>query len=69
MKKLVLVPVGWPCSLEECPPGAFLFAEEHVGFKSEYRRSDGKPEAFNEAGEAYHGDGPVWSLKPTWEVA
>jgi hypothetical protein len=36
MKRLVLEPQGWPCTLEECPPGLFLHRDS-VGFKTEYR--------------------------------
>jgi hypothetical protein len=35
MKHLVLEPSGWPCTLQECPPGLFVFYE-HVGLKTEY---------------------------------
>ena len=58
-----LIPQGWLCSLDECPPGlfTFVFGDDHncIGFKSEYKRvialgAHQKPveaEAFNEAGE------------------
>jgi hypothetical protein len=35
MKRLAIVPNGWPCTLLECPPGIFLY-HDTVGFKSEY---------------------------------
>jgi len=35
MRKLTLIPDGWPCDLSECPPGLFLF-EDNVCFKTEY---------------------------------
>jgi len=35
MKRLVLEPYGWPCSLGDCPPGPFLY-ENTVCFKTEY---------------------------------
>jgi hypothetical protein len=55
MKRLVLVPHGWPCSLLECRPGLFL-SDEYVGFKSEYGGAEvGNIEAFNEAGEFFWG--------------
>lgn len=68
MKKLVLNPDGWPCTLAECPPGAFLHSEKHLGFKSEYHTSTGKIEAYNEAGEFYCGDPKdlVQPLLPEW---
>lgn len=37
MKRLVVVPAGWPCTLAECPPGLFLFEGKHLGFKTEYK--------------------------------
>ena len=72
MKKLTLIPTGWPCSLEECPPGHFLFDEKYVGFKTEYRTSEGTIEAYNEAGEAHSGrhcpdEVIVQPLEPKWE--
>ncbi len=56
MKRFELKPDGWPCRLAECPPGPFLF-KEALGFKSEYTSDKGFPEAYNEAGEYFHGDG------------
>ena len=50
MKQLVLKPNGWPCTLEECPPGIFVCGE-NIGFKSEY--SNDKTEAFCESGEYF----------------
>lgn len=66
MKKLTLVPDGWPCTLEDCPPGPFLF-KNTLCFKSEYRSPKGKVDAYNEAGEYFHGEGPVQPLKAIWE--
>ncbi len=51
----VLEPAGWPCTLAACPPGPFFSEGNHLGFKSEYRTTDGKIEAFNEAGEFFWG--------------
>ena len=68
MKRMTLEPDGWECSLEECPPGPFLFKKEHLGFKSEYRVPEtGGLEVFNEAGEYYCGEGLVQPLKVVWE--
>jgi hypothetical protein len=68
MRRLTLIPVGWPCTLAEARPGHFLFDGQHVGFKSEYGQATSKPEAFNEAGEYYQDDGkPVQPLEPKWE--
>jgi len=57
MKRLVLIPLEWPCTISECPPGYFLYnvdSEHILGFKSEYAKLiDGETicDAFNEAGE------------------
>lgn len=53
MKKLILKPEGWPCSIEECPPGFFVFNDVHVGFKTEYHSGEGGVQAYNEAGEHF----------------
>ena len=57
--KAELVPRGWCCTLEECPPGHFMWGNIHdavgFGFKSEYGM-EGEPNrtmAFNEAGEFF----------------
>jgi hypothetical protein len=52
MKRLELQPNGWPCRLDECPPGPFVNGNDSLGFKSEYSK-DGKIEAYNEAGEFF----------------
>lgn len=54
MKRLELIPNGWACTLDECPPGHFLF-HEMVGFKSEYRNNEGRIEAYCDTGEAFWG--------------
>lgn len=35
MKRLVVVPDGWPCKLSECPSGLFMF-EGALVVKSKY---------------------------------
>ena len=53
-KRMTLKPDGWFVSVNTCPPGAFAFQygdEWRLGFKSEYRTTNGKVEAFNSAGE------------------
>lgn len=40
MKKLVVAPNGWPCTLAECPPGLFTY-NEALAVKSEYRSAEG----------------------------
>ena len=61
MRRLLIVPSGWPCALRECPPGPFIDPDhpENLCFKSEYGDNDGKIDAFNAAGEYYTGTGPV----------
>ncbi len=38
MVRRCLVPFGWPCKLEECPPGIFWF-NNSFGFKDEYGKA------------------------------
>ena len=68
MIKLIMKPGGWPCTVDECEPGVFV-AQKQLCFKSEYHRDGGEAEAFNSAGEAYHGDpdGLVTPVEPIWE--
>lgn len=51
----VIVPNGWVCTLRDAPPGPFV-TQTHpdlLCFKSEYRTSDGRIEAYNSAGEFF----------------
>jgi len=66
-KILKLVPTDFECSIEECPPGFFLYINKEVGFKSEYTADGGKPEAFCSSGEYYHGTQSVIPLTEVWE--
>ena len=50
MKKIDFKPSGFECSLDECPPGFFLFRDE-ICLKTEY----GPCEAFCSSGEAFWG--------------
>lgn len=54
MQKLTIEPNGWVCTLKECPPGHFVFADS-LCFKTEYTSSNGNIEVFNEAGEVFWG--------------
>ena len=54
MRKLEVVPYGWPCPLMECPPGLFVYGDQ-LCFKSEYGDNDGKMDVYNSAGEYFHG--------------
>lgn len=35
MKRMIVEPDGWPCTLEECPPGHFVI-DGQLCFKTEY---------------------------------
>lgn len=48
MKRLELIPTGFPCTLAECPAGFFL-KDNEVCFKSEYFTND-RPDAYCEGG-------------------
>ena len=63
MTKLLIVPDGWPCTLEECPPGPFVTLDNPnlLCFKSEYSQPPAHkyPMALNSAGEFFSGEGRV----------
>lgn len=72
MKRLVMVPEGWPCMLSECRPGHFIF-ESRLCFKDEY---EGAGNSYNEAGEIFWGGTSdkhdrakliVQPVSPVWE--
>jgi len=48
MMELIITPDGWPCFLEECQPGFFIY-EGQLCFKSEY----GMDGIYNSAGEYF----------------
>lgn len=52
MKTYTIEPQGWPCTLEECPPGHFV-KDDQLCFKSEYRTQAGMVEAFCCSGEYF----------------
>lgn len=52
MKQLILVPDGWPCSLDECPPGLFVW-NDHIGFKTSYKADDDAMEVYSASGDAF----------------
>ena len=57
MRRLVILPQGWPCTLGECPPGFYLFQDD-LCMKTEYVRESvggNGVEAFNCGGEAFWG--------------
>jgi hypothetical protein len=66
MKILRVVPEGWPCTLEECPPGHFTHKDQ-LCFKTEYRDA-GKIEAYNSAGEFFCGDSNKTIVQPVIHV-
>lgn len=51
-RTLQLVPDGWECRFDECPPGLFVCGE-HVGLKTEYG-----DDAYCDSGEAWWGPTP-----------
>ncbi len=51
MKKLAVVPEGWPCTIEECRPGHFVY-QKQLCFKTEYR-SDKDIEVYCDSGETF----------------
>ena len=55
MKRLVIIPVGWPCTLGEAPPGPFIDPRhgDLLCFKSEYNHNNGQVMAYNSAGEFF----------------
>lgn len=50
MKRLVIKPNIWECSLKECPPGFFMFKND-LCFKTEY----GENEVYCSSGETFWG--------------
>lgn len=60
MRRLMIEPNGWPCTLKECPPGHFTYRDD-LCFKTEYRCAttasspNGKIEAYCESGEFFVG--------------
>jgi hypothetical protein len=72
MKRLVMVPDGWPCSLGESRPGFFIW-QDNLCFKDEYGSAGN---SFNSAGEIFWGGVTtkedrsrlvVQPVEPTWE--
>lgn len=51
MRRLVMVPDGWPCTLRECRPGHFVW-DDCLCFKDEYAEAGN---SYNEAGEVFWG--------------
>ena len=67
MIQRVIEPVGWVCTLKECPPGPFVTVEDPylLCFKSEYGY-EGRQEimSFNSAGEYFCGKGNEEMVQP-----
>lgn len=72
MKRLVMVPDGWPCKHGECRPGHFLW-RDHLCFKDEYGSAGN---SYDETGSIFWGgvkskDGVadllVQPVNPVWE--
>jgi hypothetical protein len=51
MKRLVMVPDGWPCKLGELRPGFFVW-NDMLGFKPDHKAENGKQIAFSATGES-----------------
>ena len=73
MKRLILYPNGWECSLLDCPSGHFVF-EEQLCFKSDYCTNEqaiaGKVDAYNSSGEFFTGKATDVTVQPVfaeWE--
>jgi hypothetical protein len=72
MKRLLIEPSGWPCTLKECPPGFFLY-EKQLCFKTEYGKAINfqgpyEPDAYNSAGEHFCLlDAEVQPVTDRWE--
>jgi hypothetical protein len=45
---MIIVPNGWKCKLNECPPGFFVY-DNQLCFKTEY----GKDEVYCSSGETF----------------
>lgn len=54
MKRLILEPNGWECTLGECLAGLFVF-DDSICFKTEYRTENGDMEVYCESGEVFIG--------------
>jgi len=61
-KTLSIVPYGWPCSLEQCAPGHFVY-NDNLCFKTEYITQQGKLEAYCETGEFFVGGATTEELR------
>jgi hypothetical protein len=49
MKRLVMVPEGWPCKLKEAPCGPFVW-DDMLCFKSDHKDENRRIMAFGEFG-------------------
>lgn len=55
VKILKIIPAGWECTIEECPPGHFV-CDGQLCFKTEYGCADSPDfpmQVFNSAGENF----------------
>ncbi len=70
MKRLVLEPNGWPCTILECPPGHFIHysgKDRDIGFKTEYGKENERDNVFNSAGEYFRPtDGDKCIVQPVY---
>lgn len=54
MKKLIVTPSDWPCTLADCPPGLFTYAES-LCVKTTYTENYHVEAYLAESGEAFWG--------------
>lgn len=63
MRRLVIVPEGWPCLYSECRPG-FFTADLMLGLKTEYEDN-----GYCDTGEAFaNKDRVVQPVNAVWEI-
>lgn len=63
MKRLIIVPDGWPCTYRECRPG-FFTSDAMLGLKTEYG-DDG----YCDSGEAFaRKESLVQPVNAIWEM-
>ena len=56
MKTVKIIPDGWECMIEDCPPG-FFYYDEQLCFKTEYMDTDedgnGQMQVYCSSGETF----------------
>jgi len=54
VKRLEMVPNGWPCTFKDCPPGYFVW-QGNLCLMSDYGDNAGKRNAYCDSGEYFLG--------------